>query len=111
MKKKLKDLKVGDKVWLYDFTDTTPIVVEKKKREGAMMTITLKWDESEYECVGHALGWTCIGYNRKWQQEQMFTSSFDLAWSRMMKRQAIMTVGKKMKEVSCDIEKTFSDCP
>ena len=47
--KKLKDLRIGDKVWLYDFTDTTPITVVKKKREGEMMTVTLKWDDEVFD--------------------------------------------------------------
>ena len=37
MEKKLKDLKIGDRVWIYDFTDTTPITTIKKKREGELI--------------------------------------------------------------------------
>lgn len=82
MKKKLKDLKKGDRMWLYDFTDTTPIVVDKKVRQGGLMVITLKWGSSEYECYGPALGWTCVGYNRAFCQELIFTCDFDSAWER-----------------------------
>ena len=37
--RKLKDLRIGDKMWMFDFTDTTPITVVKKKREGELVTV------------------------------------------------------------------------
>ena len=102
--KKLKDLKIGDKVWLYDFTDTTPIIVQKKKRDGALMTVTLKWSDAEYECFGNALGWTCIGYNRKHGQELIFSSSFEMAYEREQRRSRIKRLGKTLEAVLDDIK-------
>lgn len=88
--KKLKDLKIGDKLWLYDFTDTTPITVVKKKRDGGVMTVTLKWDDSEYECFGPALGWTCVGYDRKFGRELIFSSSYSMAIERENRKRRIV---------------------
>ncbi len=88
--KKLKDLRIGDKVWLYDFTDTTPITVVKKKREGEMMTVTLKWDDEVFDCFGPALGWTCVCYSMKWKLERMFTSSYDMAYEREKRKRHII---------------------
>lgn len=102
--KKLKDLKTGDRMWLNDFTDTTPIVVTKKKREGSLITITIKWDNSEYECFGHALGWTCVGYNRAFCQELMFTSDYETAFDSEKKRRDIKRIGEKMKEIFKNID-------
>lgn len=89
MEKKLKDLKIGDRVWIYDFTDTTPITTIKKKREGELMKITLKWDDSEYECFGPALGWTCVGYDRKFGRELVFSSSYNKAIERENRKKRI----------------------
>ena len=101
--KKLKDLKNGDRMWLWDFTDTTPIIVAKKKREGSLMTITLKWDEAEYECFGHALGWTCVAYNRSFGQE-LFTSDYETALSNEKKRSDIKRIGELMKNIIKQID-------
>ena len=49
--RKLKDLRIGDKMWLYDFTDTTPITVVKKKREAELMTITLKYGDRKERVI------------------------------------------------------------
>lgn len=103
--KKLKDLKIGDNVWLYDFTDTTPIYVEKKKREGSLMTVILKWDDIVYECYGQAFGFTCVGYNRDFKEEMVFTSSFDMAWNREKRISRIKYLGKTLKKVIEDIDK------
>lgn len=100
----LNELKIGDKVWLYDFTDTTPIYVVKKKRVGALMTVTVKWDESEYECFGNALGWTCIAYDKKHSQEMIFSSSFDMAYEREKRRARIKGLGNTLKTIIEDID-------
>lgn len=101
--KKLNELKIGDKVWLYDFTDTTPIYVVKKKREGALMTLTVKWDESEYECYGNALGWTCIAYDKKHCQEMIFSSSYEMSYGREKLRSKIKSLGETLKAIIEDI--------
>jgi len=97
--KKLKDLRIGDNMWMYDFTDTTPITVIKKKREGDLMTVTLKWDKEEIECYGPALGWTCINYNRKFGIERIFTSSYDMAYERERRKSRIKNLGNTLKKV------------
>lgn len=104
MEKKLKDLKKGDRVWLYDFTGTTEIYVERKKREGQLMTVVLKWGESEYECFGPALGWTCVGYNKKWKHELIFTSSFHMAYEREARRRRVKNLGEMFRKVMGDID-------
>lgn len=88
--RKLKDLRIGDKMWLYDFTDTTPITVVKKKREAELMTITLKWDDEVFDCFGPALGWTCVCYSMKWKLERIFTSSYDMAHEREKRKKRII---------------------
>ena len=97
--KKLKDLKKGDKVWLWDFTCTTPIYVESAKREGGLMRLTIKWDNSDYECFGHALGFTCIGYNRKFHQELMFTCSYDISYKNEQTKQKIRNLVPRLNEI------------
>ena len=42
--KKLKDLRKGDAMWFWHFTDTTPICVESAKRDGDLMRVTVRWD-------------------------------------------------------------------
>ena len=37
--KKLKDLRKGDAMWFWHFTDTTPICVESAKRDGDLMRV------------------------------------------------------------------------
>ena len=98
-KKKLKDLKKGYRMWLHDFTDTTPIYVEKKVRQGGLMIITLRWDTSEYECYGPALGWTCVGYNKGFGQELVFTCDFDSAWEKEKKRSRLLGIISQIKEL------------
>lgn len=88
--RKLKDLRIGDKMWMFDFTDTTPITVVKKKRDGELMTVTLKWGDEVFDCFGPALGWTCVGYSMKWRLERMFTSSYDMAREREKRRRRII---------------------
>ena len=104
MNKKLKDLKKGDKVWFWYFTDTTPIYVESAKREGELMHLTIKWDDSVYECFGHALGLICVGYCRKLKQEVMFTCSYELSDKNYMERQRIRNLVPKLKEVITKID-------
>ena len=103
--KKLKDLKKGDKVWLYDFTDTTPILVESVKREGHLMTISLRWDSTLFECYGHALGWTFSGYDVKNHYERIFTVSFENAWDRELASKRVKALVPSLKEVIDRIEK------
>lgn len=103
--RKLKDLRIGDKMWMYDFTDTTPITVVKKKREGELMTVTLKWDDEVFDCFGPALGWTCVGYSLKWKLERMFTSSYDMAREREKRMSRIKGLSKSLKSVIDEIEK------
>ena len=103
--KKLKDLRKGDKVWLYDFTGTTPIIVESVKREGHLMTINLKWDDYQYECYGHALGWTFSGYDVTKRWECVFSSSFDQAWEREQERTRVKNLVPRLKEVIEIIDK------
>lgn len=103
--KKLKDLKKGDKVWLYDFTGTTPIQVESVKRDGHLMIITLKWDDSLFECYGHALGWTFSGYEIKHHWELVFTTSFDKALEREQSKERTRNLVPKLKDVIDRIEK------
>lgn len=73
-KKKLKDLRKGDRVWDYLVLDTTPIYVVSAKREKDIMRITVKWDNSEYECVGMALGTTFVAYAKQYRAELIFTT-------------------------------------
>lgn len=99
MNKKLKDLRKGDRVWFWHFTDTTPIIVEKAKREGELMRLTIRWDEGVYECFGPALGFTCVGYNRKFKQEIMFTCSYDISYENEQEKQRIRNLVPRMKEL------------
>lgn len=103
--KKLKDLKKGDPMWLHNFTDTTPITVVKKKRTGSLMTVTLKWDNYEFECFGPALGWTCISYNKKFCQERLFTSS----WERAFKNEQQITKIKRLKTTLTSVIKEIDN--
>ena len=102
--KKLKDLKKGDKVWYWTLTDTTPITVEKAKREGELMRLTIKWDDSVYECFGHALGYTCIGYDRKFHAERMFTSWYELAFTNEEEKRRIRRLVPMLKELITQIK-------
>ena len=102
--KKLKDLKIGDSMWLHDFTDTTEIKVVRKKREGDLIRIMLKWDDSEFECFGPALGWSCINYNRRYKIERIFTCDFDKAYEAMMKRRRIMDFAEYLNKLKKRIE-------
>lgn len=104
MNKKLKDLRKGDRVWFWYFTDTTPIVVEKAKREGELMRLTIRWDESVYECFGPALGFTCVGYGRKFKEEIMFTCSYDLSYKNEQEKQRIRNLVPRLKELIDRIE-------
>lgn len=75
--KKLKDLKRGDRVYLKGFTGTTPITVASKKRTGMLVEITLKWDESEYTCYGHAFNTLFTGYFKKFRKDVVFSTDYD----------------------------------
>ena len=87
MRKKLKDLKKGDKMWWQGYTDTTPIYVVKVKRDGDLCTVTVKWDDTEYVCFGHALSFTCVGYCRKFCNEEIFTTDYETLKSEEDKRE------------------------
>ena len=102
--KKLKDLRKGDRIWFWHFTYTTPIIVEKAKREGELMRLTIRWDESVYECFGSALGFTCVGYDSKFKQERMFTCSYDLSLKNEQNKQAIRNLVPKLRELITKIE-------
>jgi len=78
--KKLKDLRKGDRLWYWHFTFTTPIYVECAVRDGELMRIAVRWGDSVFECFGSALGFTCVGYDRKMKVERMFTCSYDLSY-------------------------------
>ncbi len=76
--KKVKDLKKGDRLWFYNFTDTTPIFVEKVKRIGDFVEVVIRWDDHEYVGCGHALGFIVVSYDRRIRRDNiLFTSNFD----------------------------------
>lgn len=97
--KKLKDLRKGDRIWYWYFTCTTPIYVESAKREGSLMRLTVKWDDAEFECFGHALGFTCVGYSKAFREDMMFTCSYDVAHENGKRRQRIKDLEPKLKEL------------
>ena len=102
--KKLKDLRKGDRIWYWHFTCTTDIFVESAKREGDLMRLTIRWDDSVYECFGPALGFTCIGYWKKFDEDMMFTCSYDLARKNEEKTKGIRALLPSLKEVIKKIE-------
>ena len=102
--RKLKDLKKGDRVWYWHFTCTTPIYVESVKRDGELMRVTVRWDDEVYECFGPALGFTCVGYNRKFCDEIMFTCSFDVSNENDKRKQMIRNLVPRLKELIAKIE-------
>jgi len=85
--KKLKDLKKGDRLWLHDFTGTTPILVENAKRQGNIVTVSIKWDESEYEAYGPALGFKCVSLPIRHSEDMVFTTDMNAAEYETEKRQ------------------------
>lgn len=85
--KKLKDLKKGDRLWLQDFTGTTPILVESAKRQGNIVTVSIKWDKSEYEAYGPALGFKCVARSKLHHEDLVFTTNLDDAEFETEKRQ------------------------
>lgn len=85
--KKLKDLKKGDRVCYYHYSDTTPIIVTKVKRTGDVMEVTVRWDDSEYVTYGHALGYILTGFSRKWRSTVLLTSDFDDVRNREAKKE------------------------
>ena len=97
--KKLKDLRKDDRIWFWHFTCTTPIYVESIKREGDLMRINVKWDDAEFECFGHALGVTCVGHDRKFRKDIMFTCSFDVAHENGKRTQRIKDLEPKLKDL------------
>lgn len=84
--KKLKDLKKGDRLWLHDFTGTTPILVEGAKRQGNIVTVSVKWDESEYEAYGPALGFKCVARSKLHYEDLVFTTDMEAAEFETEKR-------------------------
>lgn len=102
--RKLKDLKKGDRIWFWHFDDTTPIYVESAMRDGELMRVTVRWDEYVYECFGPALGVTCVGYERKFRQEIMFTCSYDLSHENMRRKERIKDLVPRLKELIAKIE-------
>jgi len=102
--KKLKDLKKGDRIWCWHFDDTTPIYVDSAMRDGELMRLTISWDDSVYECFGPALGFTCVGYSRKFRQEIMFTCSYDLSHENMRRKERIKDLVPRLKDVIAKIE-------
>ena len=84
--KKLKDLKKGDILYLYDFGSHTPIIVTKAKRTGDVMEVTVKWDDSEYVAYGHALGYVLTGFIRTWHAPFLLTSDFDDVQERLERK-------------------------
>ena len=108
MRKKLKDLKKGDRIWLYGFTGTTPIYVEKVKRQGEMCMVTVKWDEVEHVCFGHALAWTCVGYWKRFRAERIFTTDYEDIKRQEDKKEAnknYIELGKQLIEILNTINK------
>lgn len=81
--KKLRELKIGDRIWYFNYTDTTPIYVVKKKRMGDLMTVTVKWDDSEYECFGHAFGYVLTGYQKSLHTSILFSTDYEGIVSRV----------------------------
>ena len=102
--KKLKDLRKGDRIWFWYFTYTTPIYVENVKREGSLMRLTVKWDDAEYECFGHALGFTCVGYSKKNGKDMIFTCSHDISKENEEKREKIKALLPTLKDLTKRIE-------
>ena len=102
--RKLKDLKKGNRVWFWYFTDTTPIYVESVKRDGELMRVTVRWDEHVYECFGPALGFTCVGYCRMTHEDIMFTCSYDLSNENYKRKQMIRNLVPRLKELIAKIE-------
>lgn len=97
--KKLKDLRKGDAMWFWHFTDTTPIRVESAKRDGDLMRVTVRWDEYVYECFGPALGFTCVGYCRMRREDIMFTCSYFLSYENGRRLQRIRDLVPRLNEV------------
>jgi len=97
--KKLKDLRKGDNMWFWYFTFTTPITVESAKREGELMRVSVRWDDSVYECFGPALGFTCVGYDHKFHSERMFTCSYELSYENETRTQRTKSLVPKLKEL------------
>ena len=102
--KKLKDLRKGDRIWFWHFTDTTPICVESVKREGSLMRLTVKWDDAEYECFGHALGFTCVGYSKRFCEDMIFTCSYDISKENEEKRDKIKALLPILNDLTKRIE-------
>lgn len=102
--RKLKDLRKGDRIWFWHFTYTTPIYVESAKREGSLMRLTIKWDDTEYECFGPALGFTCVGYNKRFGEDKIFTCSYDISKENEENRQKIKALLPVLSDLTKRIE-------
>lgn len=74
-------------MWWNGTIDTTPIYVEKMKREKDLCTVTVKWDKREYICYGPALGWTCTGYSKRFCENLVFSTDYDTLKSVEDKRE------------------------
>lgn len=92
--KKLKDLKKGDRLWLHDFTGTTPILVEKAKRQGNIVTVSIKWDEADYEAYGPALGFKCVSRPNRLSEDMVLTTNLEDAEYETEKRQKYRRDGR-----------------
>ena len=102
--RKLKDLRKGQRMWYWYFTDTTPILIESAKREGDVMRVVVRWGESLYECIGPALGFTCLCYSKFWKRDIMFTCSYDLSRENEKRRERIKNLVPSLKELIEKIE-------
>ena len=106
-RKKLKDLKKGDRVCYYHFSDTTPITVIKAKRTGDVMEVTVKWGDSEYVTYGHALGYVLTGFSRKFHSTMLLTSDFDDVRDREERKEIEKTfnsIGRSVVNLLDDIK-------
>ena len=99
--KKLKDLRKGDPIWLYDFTWTTPIHVEKVKRQGSIAIVNIKWGNLECEAYGPALGRSCVAYIGPRFDDYVFTTDYELAKFRQNRNEGV----RKYMEIGQAVEK------
>ena len=99
-RKKLKDLKKGDRIWYYGYTCTTPIYVDKAKRTRNVVEVMIRWDDHEYVGYGHALGYIMVSYDRKFRSDNiLFTTDYDDVKTRERKED----VEKAERELGHDL--------
>ena len=103
--KKLKDLKKGDPIWLYDFIGTTPIRVEKVKRQGSIAIVTIKWGNSEFDAYGPALGRNCVAYIGTRFDDHVFTTDSESAKFRHDRKEGVRKYMEIGQAVDSLIEK------